>query len=171
MSTHKLLIIESPVGSILIIAEEGFIIELDFAQDNYECEHIKKLNEMSGRYEQPVLKQAHEWLYNYFKGNVQEIPPLKLQDTDFRMSVWKLLKKIPYGETKSYGELAKILAERRGGAMSARAVGCAAGKNPIAIMVPCHRLVGANGKLVGFGGGIEKKKILLEIEREYSAHL
>jgi methylated-DNA-[protein]-cysteine S-methyltransferase len=171
MSTHKLLITESPVGSILIIAEEGFIIELDFAQDNYECEHIKKLKEMSGRYEQPVLKQAHEWLYAYFSGNVQEIPPLKLQGTDFRMMVWELIKEIPYGKTRSYGELAKILAKKRGGAMSARAVGGAAGKNPIAIMVPCHRLVGANGKLVGFGGGIEKKKILLEIEREYSAHL
>ncbi len=168
MSVDNLLITNSPVGSILITAEEGFIIGLDFAQDNYKCEHIKKLNEIGGQYEQPVLKQAHEWLYNYFEGKVQEIPPIKLQGTDFRMMVWELIKEIPYGKTKSYGELAKILAKRRGSAMSARAVGGAAGKNPIAIMVPCHRLVGSSGKLVGFGGGIEKKKVLLEIEKEYS---
>ena len=91
-----------------------------------------------------------------------------MQGTDFRMMVWELIKEIPYGKTKSYGELAKILAKKRGGAMSARAVGGAAGKNPIAIIVPCHRLVGSSGKLVGFGGGVEKKKILLEIEKEYS---
>lgn len=168
MSNKKLLITESPVGSILIMAEEGFIIGLDFVQDDYECGHTKKLNEIGGHYDKPVLKQAHEWLYAYFSGNVLDIPPIKLQGTDFRMMVWELIKEIPYGKTKSYGELAKILAKKRGGAMSARAVGGAAGKNPIAIIVPCHRLVGSSGKLVGFGGGVEKKKILLEIEKEYS---
>ena len=95
MSVDNLLITESPVGSILITAEEGFIFGLDFAQDNYKCKHTKKLKEIGGRYEQPVLKQAHEWLYNYFKGHVQEIPPIKLQGTDFRMSVWELIKEIP----------------------------------------------------------------------------
>ena len=71
MSVDNLLITESPVGSILIIAEDGFIIGLDFAQDNYECEHTIKLNDISGHYQQPVLKQAHEWLYAYFSGNVR----------------------------------------------------------------------------------------------------
>ena len=114
----------------------------------------------------PVLSQAKNWLDSYFSGNPAEISfPLNPQGTAFQKQVWDLLLTIPYGETTTYGALAREMARRTGRErMSAQAVGQAVGKNPISILIPCHRVVGANGKLTGYAGGLAKKEWLLRHE-------
>ena len=114
----------------------------------------------------PVFNMTSRWLDLYFSGNEPDfMPPLKMQGTDFRQAVWKILLDIPYGKTMTYGEIAARLARERGlKAMSAQAVGGAVGHNPISIIVPCHRVIGAAGKMVGYGGGLDRKIALLEME-------
>lgn len=113
--------------------------------------------------EVPPLKQAMEELRRYFAGEyVQFSCPLDLHGTPFQIKVWEALFRIPYGETRTYGELARTL----GYPNAARAVGAANGANPIAIIVPCHRVIGSNGSLTGYGGGLETKEWLLALERE-----
>ncbi|MBO4512075.1 MAG: methylated-DNA--[protein]-cysteine S-methyltransferase [Victivallales bacterium] len=114
----------------------------------------------------PVFNMTSRWLDMYFGGKEPDfMPPLNMQGTDFRQAVWKILLDIPYGKTMTYGEIAARLARERGlKAMSAQAVGGAVGHNPIAIIVPCHRVIGAAGKMVGYGGCIHRKIALLEIE-------
>jgi len=100
-------------------------------------------------------------LNEYFTGNLRQFSvPLDLRGTDFQLRVWKLLQEIPYGETRSYGQIASAL----GRPAASRAVGRANGANPVAVIVPCHRVIGANGKLVGYGGGLDKKQALLDLE-------
>lgn len=115
----------------------------------------------------PVLEQARKWLDIYFAGREPDfMPPLHLLGTGFQKKVWEMLCQIPYGQTVTYGDIAGRLAEDRGIArMSAQAVGGAVGHNPISIIVPCHRVVGARGDLVGYGGGIDKKAALLKLEK------
>ena len=107
----------------------------------------------------PVFDMTARWLDIYFGGNEPDfMPPLNMQGTDFRQAVWKMLLDIPYGKTMTYGAIAEVLAKRRGIAkMSAQAVGGAVGWNPICIIVPCHRVVGSNNSLTGYGGGIKNK--------------
>lgn len=115
----------------------------------------------------PVLLQAGKWLDVYFRGNapLPPLPPLAPRGTDFQKAVWHLLLQIPYGETTTYGALAAAMAERMGKpSMSAQAVGQAVGRNPISILIPCHRVLGMNGSLTGYAGGIEKKRYLLALE-------
>lgn len=114
----------------------------------------------------PILALTEKWLDIYFSGNIPDfLPPLSLKGTDFQMRVWQKLCKIPYGKTVSYGALAKELAAETGKTkMSAQAVGNAVGKNPIAIIIPCHRVIGTDGSLTGFAGGLEVKKELLILE-------
>lgn len=113
-----------------------------------------------------ILTLTEKWLDIYFSGNIPDfLPPLSLKGTDFQMCVWQKLSRIPYGKTVSYGALAKDIAAETGKEkMSARAVGNAVGKNPIAIIIPCHRVIGADGSLTGFAGGLEIKKELLRLE-------
>jgi len=115
----------------------------------------------------PVLDLARRWLDRYFAGE-RPSPgelPLAPEGTPFRRLVWGLLTEIPYGQTVSYGQLARQAAEQLGRpSMSARAVGSAAGRNPISIIIPCHRLVGADGSLTGYAGGVDKKRWLLRHE-------
>ena len=115
----------------------------------------------------PVFSQTHRWLDLYFAGEIPPFtPPLRLHGTDFRLAVWDLLLTIPYGKTVSYGEIAAMVAKKRGvSAMSAQAVGGAVGRNPIALIVPCHRVIGADGGMVGYGGGLDRKIRLLSLER------
>jgi len=118
-----------------------------------------------GRYEreQPLLVEAARQLRAYFAGALREFQlPLDLRGTDFQLRVWRRLLTIPYGETRSYSDIARALKAPG----SVRAVGAANGANPIPILVPCHRVIGAGGKLVGYGGGIALKKRLLDLERE-----
>lgn len=116
--------------------------------------------------ELPVFRQTQEWLKIYFAGREPEfMPPLAPKGTAFRQEVWEILRKIPYGKTITYGEIAAQIAEKHGKAsMSAQAVGGAVGHNPISILIPCHRVIGADGSLTGYAGGIDKKAKLLEIE-------
>ena len=114
----------------------------------------------------PVFEQTIRWLDIYFKGERPDfMPPLKPVGSDFQKDVWNILLTIPYGKTMTYGEVASIVAAKRNiPRMSAQAVGGAIGSNPIAIIVPCHRVIGANGKLTGYAAGLYKKQKLLEIE-------
>ena len=117
--------------------------------------------------EHPILDRTKDWLERYFAGKEPEPAELPLNPggTPFRQHVWKLLLRIPYGQTVSYGELAKEAARILGRPrMSAQAVGGAVGANPIAIVIPCHRVVGADGSLTGYDGGVHYKKALLELE-------
>lgn len=109
----------------------------------------------------PLLKEAGRQLLAYFDGSLQQFDlPLSLQGTPFQLQVWQQLRTIAYGQTRTYGELA----EQVGGRHKARAVGGAAHANPLAIIIPCHRLIGASGSLTGFGGGLAMKQALLERE-------
>lgn len=114
----------------------------------------------------PVFEKTKGWLDVYFSGRMPDFTPdMRLSGTDFQIKVWKRLTEIPFGKTVTYGELAKELAAMTGKEkMSAQAIGGAVGKNPVGIIVPCHRVVGKGGKLTGFAGGIEVKRRLLELE-------
>ena len=115
-----------------------------------------------------VFDATIHWLDAYFEGKSPcgETIPLKPEGTIFRMAVWKLLKAIPYGETTTYGELARKLNETAGMKTCARAVGNAVGHNPISIIIPCHRVVGADGGLTGYAGGLDVKQKLLKLEQK-----
>ncbi len=148
----------SPAGEILLAANDNGLTGLWFYGAKYfaadlEDERTEKLT--------PVLRQTLRWLDIYFSGSEPDfMPPLELHGSDFRRRVWAELAKIPYGETVTYGEIAKKL-----GVKSAQAVGGAVGHNPVSIIVPCHRVLGADGSLTGYAGGTDKKARLLELER------
>lgn len=114
----------------------------------------------------PVFEEAKEWLDVYFSGKEPGfLPKLSLHGTPFRRVVWNQLLQIPYGRTVAYGELGKRVAEECGaGRMSAQAIGGAVGHNPISLMIPCHRVIGADGSLTGYAGGVDKKAALLRLE-------
>ena len=156
-------IINSPVGELFIIANNSAVTGLYFADQEPSAHENVKLDINQCQ----VLDLAQKELSAYFKGKLKKFSvPIEFTTpykTPFRLKIWHELLKIPYGETISYGELARLI----GNPKAARAVGGANNKNPISIIVPCHRVIGANGKLVGFGGGLEKKLALLELERKY----
>lgn len=113
----------------------------------------------------PLFGEVMRWLDLYFAGKEPDFSPaLNPTGTAFQMSVWAILRTIPYGETTTYGAIAKRLEKKTGKRMSAQAVGGAVGRNPISIIVPCHRVIGANGSLTGYAGGLDKKEYLLELE-------
>lgn len=155
---------ESPLGSIRLEADEIGLKGLWFGGQK------EAAPDFDGEWEvrsSPVLEQAGKWLDIYFAGREPDfLPPLHLLGTGFQKKVWEILCQIPYGQTVTYGDIARRLAAERGIArMSAQAVGGAVGHNPVSIIVPCHRVVGARGDLVGYGGGIEKKAALLKLEK------
>ena len=114
----------------------------------------------------PVFEETARWLDLYFGGDLPGFtPPLSLSGTPFQKEVWEMLLEIPYGETMTYGEIASRIAERRGmERMSSQAVGGAVGRNPVSLIVPCHRVLGKDGNLVGYAGGLDKKEKLLSLE-------
>lgn len=114
-----------------------------------------------------IFAPAVKWFESYFSGEVPDFTPAyQLKGTDFQLAVWNILEKIPYGCTVTYGEIARQIAAERGiSRMSAQAVGGAVGRNPISIIVPCHRVVGTDGSLTGYAGGLDIKKYLLELEK------
>ena len=155
---------DSPLGGILLSADEQGLTGLWFDGEKYFALGLPK-EHMEG--ETPILSETKRWLDVYFSGKEPEfLPPLHPIGSDFQKAVWALLLKIPYGKTTTYGELARQIAAQRGLArMSAQAVGGAVGHNEISILIPCHRVVGTNGSLTGYAGGIDKKVRLLELER------
>ena len=120
----------------------------------------------------PVFRQARQWLDSYFDAQAPDFtPPLRLEGTPFRKRVWEILQTIPFGGTLTYGEIAAQIAAERGiPKMSAQAVGGAVSQNPIALIIPCHRVVGADGSLTGYAGGLDRKAWLLEMERPPKLH-
>lgn len=151
---------DSPIGNILMAAEDGALCGLWF----YGGKYCPALLGTAG--EDKALSDARRWLDIYFTGREPDFMPLlRLSGSPFQTAVWELLRQIPYGETVTYGGLAARLAEKRGlKRISAQAVGGAVGHNPVSIIVPCHRVVGANGSLTGYAGGVEKKRRLLAME-------
>ena len=118
--------------------------------------------------ELPIFDQTEKWLDVYFSGKVPNFTPsISLKGTDFQKTVWDILLTIPFGQTMTYGEIAERVASQRGlSRMSAQAVGGAVGHNPISLIVPCHRVVGSDGSLTGYAGGVEKKRWLLDMEKQ-----
>jgi methylated-DNA-[protein]-cysteine S-methyltransferase len=150
--------IESPIGRLLLAGDEAGLQQVNFVNGRYQ-----QLKPDPEWIEDPKpLREATRQLCAYFGGELENFDlPLTMQGTPFQLNVWKNLCDIPYGETISYGELAC----RVGNPKASRAVGLANGSNPVAIIVPCHRVIGSNGKLTGYGGGLPVKEKLLALER------
>ena len=154
----------SPIGNMLLAADEMGLTGLWFEGQKYFALDLDKEPEEK---EIPLFEKVKQWLDIYFSGREPDFTiPLHFTGTDFQNEVWEILCTIPYGQTMTYGEIAKQIAARKGlQHMSAQAVGGAVGHNRISIIVPCHRVVGANGSLTGYAGGIEKKAKLLKLEK------
>ena len=154
----------SPLGNILLAADEIGLTGLWFEGQKYFALHLDKEHEER---EISIFNAAKRWLDEYFAGKEPDFSvPLHLTGTDFQKDVWEILGTIPYGHTMTYGEIAKCMAAKKGVShMSAQAVGGAVGHNPVSVIVPCHRVVGANGSLTGYAGGIDKKEKLLALEK------
>ncbi len=146
----------SPLGDIRFVCGDHGLEALHFVEGRFECSGAGH----------PVAELTRRWLDVYFSGREPDFtPPLCLSGSPFRVAVGELMLGIPYGKTVTYGELAARIAAARGVAkMAAQAVGGAVGGNPIAIVVPCHRVIGAHGNLTGYGGGMERKIALLKLE-------
>lgn len=159
---------QSPFGVIFLASDEENIIGLWIGNQKYIGTTMPKgIVEKDDIHDVPVLQKGVQWLNDYFAGKKPEISclPLAPNGGEFKQCVWQILMEIPYGDVRTYGEIAKEVAERMGKArMSAQAVGGAVAHNPISIIIPCHRVVGANGSLTGYAGGIDKKVKLLEHE-------
>ncbi|MER5883131.1 methylated-DNA--[protein]-cysteine S-methyltransferase [Streptomyces sp. NPDC001941] len=149
--------IDSPYGTLTLVSTDGALSGLYMVAHRH-----RPPQETFGPRDPEPFTEAHRQLEAYFAGELREFDlPLHLPGTDFQRRVWEELKKIPYGETRSYGELAEAL----GNPGASRAVGLANGKNPVSIVVPCHRVIGASGSLTGYGGGVDRKQRLLAFER------
>ncbi len=154
---------ESPVGTLTMVSDGDALSALLFeGQDRFP--YLTGTEEV--RQSLPVFRDTAVWLDTYFYGGIPDFTPtLRPKGTPFRLAVWELLSAIPYGRTVTYGDIARQIARHRGvGRMSAQAVGGAVGSNPISIIVPCHRVIGADGSLIGYGGGLDRKRFLLELE-------
>ena len=152
--------IDSPIGELTLVARDGKLVGLHFADHGRAVGTVS-----SAEGSEPVLEDAAGQLREYFAGERTSFDlPLALDGTPFQQEAWRALAEIPYGETVSYGEQAR----RLGRPDAVRAVGAANGANPIAIVLPCHRVIGADGSLTGFGGGLETKRRLLDLERSPS---
>ncbi len=154
----------SPLGTILLAADDIGLTGLWFEGQKYYALSLDANHEAR---EIPIFTTARHWLELYFQGQEPDFSvPLHLLGTDFQKDVWHILCNIPWGQTITYGEIARQLAARRGiSHMSAQAVGGAVGRNPISILVPCHRVLGSKGTLTGYAGGLERKMALLQLEK------
>lgn len=155
---------DSPLGGITIASDGNALTGLWFDGQKYYADTLDKDHEEALL---PVFEEADRWLDEYFSGKIPDFTPATIvRGSDFRRRVCRILLEIPYGETRTYGDIAQQIAAERGlSKMSAQAVGGAVGRNPISLIIPCHRVVGANGSLTGYGGGIRRKWKLLELEK------
>lgn len=155
---------DSPVGRLFIAADEIGLIGLWLDEEKYYAANLPSEHTEA---KTPILVETMRWLDIYFSGEEPDFtPPLHPFGSEFRQEVWKILLRIPYGKTVTYSAIAKEIAQEKGlKKMSAQAVGGAVGHNEIAIIIPCHRVVGTSGSLTGYAGGIDKKIKLLELER------
>lgn len=150
----------TPAGSLLLTERDGALSSVQFLDVPCPLERAEATEEASS----PLLEKARRELLEYFQGTRWEFDlPLAPYGTPFQLKVWSALKAIPYGQTRTYGQIAQAV----GNPKAARAVGMANHHNPLAILIPCHRVVGARGKLTGYAGGLDRKAFLLELERSY----
>src|SRR5262249_19067902 len=155
MRTHT--VTDSPVGPLTVVATDGVLSGLYMDEQRH-----RPMEELFGPRDDTQSANVIKQLEAYFTGDLKDFEvPITLEGTEFQRRVWTELQRIPYGETTTYGELA----ERLGQPTAARAVGQANGKNPISIIVPCHRVIGSTGSLTGYGGGLPRKRYLLDFER------
>jgi len=154
---------KSPLGGITIASDGTALVGLWFDEQRFFASTLSPDREEKPL---PVFEQAVRWLDLYFSGRDPGfVPPIKLRTTEFRQAVCKIMLTIPYGRSMTYGKIAEIIARQKGvPRMSAQAVGGAVGHNPISLIVPCHRVIGAGGALVGYGGGLDRKAALLGLE-------
>ena len=156
----------SPIGKLTLVSDGTYLIGLYIKGQKYFLENIKE--EMQINDDLIIFKNTEDWLDKYFACLKPDIKDLKLkpQGSDFRIMVWQILETIPYGEVITYGEIAKKVAKIMGKSkMSSQAIGGAVSHNPISIIIPCHRVVGVNNELVGYAGGLDVKKKLLDFEK------
>jgi O-6-methylguanine DNA methyltransferase len=170
--------IPTPIGDMLALASDAGLCALEFTKvegPNRGQERLTRLNVRLGRWFPPhtvvdeetaIIARARDWLTGYFAGTSAEIGdlPLDMRGAPFELRVWEALREIPPGTTTSYGAIAKAL----NSAGASRAVGAANGANPVAIIVPCHRVIGSSGSLTGYGGGLDRKTWLIDHERRWS---
>lgn len=170
-TTFTVAIVSSPIGDLQAVFSERGLALLDFHEGGHAAEDLAKLRKAYPKAQwqeadlnEPSWQQFTLQMAEYFAGSRQSFDlPLDAFGTAFQKQVWDLLCEIPYGDTWSYGEQAR----RLGNPKAVRAVAGANAKNPIGIVVPCHRVIGGNGKLVGYGGGLERKEYLLALEKKY----
>ena len=149
---------DSPVGRLTLVADDQALRAVLWQDDAIDR---VKLPTMQLQVEHPILLHTQQQLRQYFAGERSDFDlPLAFEGTVFQQQVWQALLSIPYGETRSYGQIAAQIGRPK----AVRAVGSANAKNPLSIVVPCHRVIGANGQLVGFAGGLDKKQFLLHLE-------
>lgn len=156
--TYRFTTMFSPVGELTLVASDAGLVAILWEND--EPDRVR-LGAMTRDESDAILVAAEKQLHAYFAGELTRFTiPLDFHGTDFQKSVWAALLTIPFGETRSYGEIARQI----GRPSASRAVGAANGRNPISIIAPCHRVIGTNGALTGFAGGLEAKALLLELE-------
>ena len=149
---------DSPYGPLTLVADDGLLCGLYMTGQRH-----RPPEETFGEPDEGWSKEAEDQLTAYFEGELKEFTlEVRLHGTAFQRTVWEQLRRIPHGETRTYGELADAL----GNPKASRAVGLANGRNPIGIIVPCHRVIGTTGSLTGYGGGLDRKRRLLDHERE-----
>lgn len=154
----------SPLGEMIMLSDGASLTHLNFSGDKYYPADLVRQAQAA---DLPVFAQTKKWLDVYFSGrDPGALPPLALEGSEFRRQVWALLLQIPFGKTVTYKELAQKIAALRGVAvMSAQAVGGAVGHNPVCVVVPCHRVLGSDGSLTGYAGGLWRKEKLLRLEK------
>lgn len=152
----------SPLGGMTLVSDGTALVGLYFDGQKYAAEGLDATHTQKNL---PIFEEALRWLDVYFSGRKPDfMPALAPHGTAFQQSVWEILRTIPYGQTVTYGAIARRIEQNTGCRMSAQAVGGAVGRNPISILIPCHRVVGTNGSLTGYAGGIDKKERLLRWE-------
>lgn len=158
---------DSPLGGMTMASGGTHLVGLWFDGQKYFADTLD--SEHEERKDLPVFEETLRWLDIYFSGKVPNFTPaLFMRGTAFRCRVWETLRTIPYGQTMTYGEIARTIAREKGiKTMSAQAIGGAVGHNPISLIIPCHRVIGADGLLTGYAGGIERKRWLLEMEQNH----
>lgn len=155
---------DSPLGGITLASDGDKLTGLWFDDQKYFADTLEKEHEEKNL---PIFEETKRWLDIYFSGNAPDFtPPLCMKTTEFRKAVWEIMLTIPFGKTMTYGEIAEKIAKQKGlSRMSAQAVGGAVGHNSISLIIPCHRVIGTNGSLTGYAGGIDKKMQLLTMEK------
>lgn len=160
---------QSPLGDLLLAADDEGLTGIWFEGSANYADGLELQYEEN---ETPILKKAREWLDVYFSGREPDfLPPIHMTGTPFQLSVWEILQKIPYGKTMTYKEIAEKIAQKEGHPSSAQAVGGALARNRWLVLIPCHRVVGTDGSLTGYAGGMDRKVELLKLEKADLEHL